>query len=323
MRRMLVSLLIILGVTAGCSSTENQRQKKILEADGYVVKQLRDSQPFEIFIKPEWIPFKSEERLKENHKLVQLNQTTIYLQDVWNRGKFANDIYFSFHTTYQLNRDNGTFMSNNSYNGVGTISSFYSIDAFTIYDSKHHEIIIGETGSGPGSDFSFAVDYDQLKDIKNGFYLKYTGMHVYAYSASENVELDQAANEAISNYIVEHYKDVYSGTDKSFEVHKVYGSAKAGNEIKVYMYSLYGGFNKNSENSMNGHSLPAVVTLKQEDGAYTVTGYKEPQDGDENAKSIKSMFPEKYHAQIWNDKTNSANLEDNLLHEVQKWQASL
>ncbi|MFF2089222.1 hypothetical protein [Paenibacillus sp. NPDC058174] len=142
-------------------------------------------------------------------------------------------------------------------------------------------------------------------------------------SIAENVELDESANEAISNYIINHYKGVYSSADKSFEVHKVYGSTKTGDEISVYMYSLYGGFNKNSENIVNGHSLPAVVVLKQVEGTYTVTSYKEPKDGEENSKSIKSMFSKKYQNQIWKDIKNSANLHDKLQQKVKQWQASL
>lgn len=85
------------------------------------------------------------------------------------------------------------------------------------------------------------------------------------------------------------------------------------------MYSLYGGFNKNSENSRNGHSLPAVVNLKELDsGNYTVTSYKEPEDGEGNSTSIKAMFPSKYHAQIWEDLKISANLQEELKEKAKQ-----
>ncbi|NIK26903.1 hypothetical protein [Paenibacillus lupini] len=141
-------------------------------------------------------------------------------------------------------------------------------------------------------------------------------------SSAENLELDQSVNEAISNYIVDQYKDVYSNSDKAFEVHKVYGSTETGNEITVYIYSLYGGFNKNSRNSVNGHSLPAVVKLKEVKGVYTITSYKEPKDGDEFNESTKLMFPKKYHTQIWDDVKNAANLQDDLQEKANQWQKS-
>ncbi|RAP77224.1 hypothetical protein [Paenibacillus montanisoli] len=178
-----VAALIALGLFLDkFDRSGSQNQEKILGADGYKVKPLKDIQPIEIFIKPEWIPFKSGERLKLELKLIELENTTISLQEVWNRGKFANDIYFSFHTTYHLDQDRGTFISNYSYNNDGTISRNHNIDDYILYDSNHNEIIIGETGAGPDSDFSFGVESDQFKDIRDGFYIKYTGMHLYEYS---------------------------------------------------------------------------------------------------------------------------------------------
>ncbi|WP_308635717.1 hypothetical protein [Paenibacillus silvisoli] len=161
---------------------ELQTQEKILDANGYVVKPLKDVQPIEIFIKPEWIPFKSGERLKLDLKLMESDQTSIYLREVWNRGEFAHDIYFSFQTRYKLNQDKGAFISNYSYNPDGTISRGHQHSDFHLYDSNKNEIMVDETGAGPGSDFSFGVDEGQFKAIKDGFYIKYTGMHLYEYS---------------------------------------------------------------------------------------------------------------------------------------------
>ena len=104
-------------------------------------------------------------------------------------------------------------------------------------------------------------------------------------------EMDQL----ISDYIVQKYASVYLDTEKQFEVHKVYGSSESGGLIDVYMWSYYGGFNRSTGlENQSGHSLPAVIRLKNEEDGYKVTEYIEPKDGNLYASSLKKMFPEKY-----------------------------
>ena len=51
-----------------------------------------------------------------------------------------------------------------------------------LYDHNKSKIGRGQIGFGPDSDFSFGVDPDEQAKIKNGFYVRYTGMIVYEYT---------------------------------------------------------------------------------------------------------------------------------------------
>ncbi|WP_178023816.1 hypothetical protein [uncultured Paenibacillus sp.] len=178
----LVVVVIMVLYLSKFNEPSTQIQKDILDANGYLVSEITKNYPLEIFIKPEWIPLEDDKKLNLNVKLLEIENTTIYLQEVWNRGDFGDDIYFSFHTTYNLDSTEGRFLNNNVYNQDGSVSTDTSFDDFLIYDSKKNEIVIGETGTGPGSDFSFGVDESQFIEIRNGFYLNYSGMHLYEYS---------------------------------------------------------------------------------------------------------------------------------------------
>ncbi|WP_108669997.1 hypothetical protein [Peribacillus acanthi] len=127
-------------------------------------------------------------------------------------------------------------------------------------------------------------------------------------------------NEAISNYIVEHYKDSYSGTDRQFEVHRVYGTEESNGNITVYMWSYYSGFNVESGTAgQGGHSLPARVMLKKDGAQYKVVKYKEPMDGSGWSDSVKEMFPDRYESQVFSDSGHLGELEEEMNKKVEKW----
>ncbi|QWU16043.1 hypothetical protein SAMN04487895_102285 [Paenibacillus sophorae] len=151
----------------------------ILYHQDYKVSAINNPVVIELFVSPNWIPFNEKKPLNINKKLMNMHDTNIILKEVWNRG---NDIYFSFHTTYNLDDQSGYFLYNMKINGDGTFESTGSYSDFHIFDVNKHEIQLGETGWGPESDFSFSIEPEEYEKIKSGFYINYSGMMLYKYS---------------------------------------------------------------------------------------------------------------------------------------------
>lgn len=132
--------------------------------------------------------------------------------------------------------------------------------------------------------------------------------------------LTEEMNELISDYIVQKYSNIYSPTDKQFEVHKVYGTSESNHVISVYMWSYYGGFNKSTGlESQSGHSLPAVIRLSKKGENYSVIEYTEPEDGSLYLSSLKKMFPKRYLPYAQRDSGNIQDLQKKMDRKVQKW----
>lgn len=153
--------------------------QKVINSQGYTIKHIGKPEPLEFFIKPEWIAFNSGEEKKENKKLMERNNTTILLDMVINR---ENDIHFNFHPTFNMNQKGGEFMYIDMINDDGTFTSNTSPIDFALYDKNRNEIIIGAIGSGPESDFSFEIDKENQEQIREGFYVRYSGFHLYKYT---------------------------------------------------------------------------------------------------------------------------------------------
>ena len=135
-----------------------------------------------------------------------------------------------------------------------------------------------------------------------------------------NAHVTQEMDYVISAYVVEKYKKLYHPSEKQFEVHKIYGTSEYKGIINVYMWSYFGGFNKDSGvNNLSGHSLPAFIQLKKVDSGYEVIKYTEPKDGNQYASSIKKMFPEKYVKIAVNDTDTIDDLEKEMKEQVEGW----
>ncbi|WP_127585389.1 hypothetical protein [Paenibacillus koleovorans] len=135
--------------------------------------------------------------------------------------------------------------------------------------------------------------------------------------------LTEEVHQVISDHIVQKYSSVYGGTEKQFEVHRVYGSSEESDGIlSVYMWSYYGGFNRSSgTKNQSGHSLPAVVKLKEAGGEYSVVKYTEPEDGSGYLPSLKKMFPEKYLKSAQQGAGNIGDLQVEMDRKVNQWLA--
>ena len=133
-------------------------------------------------------------------------------------------------------------------------------------------------------------------------------------------QVTQSIDDAISDYIVKKSSEGYAGTEKQFEVHKVYGTSEKDGVLSVYMWSYYGGFNQTTgTEAQSGHSLPAVIRLKQDGDTYSVIDYTEPQDGSMYQSSLEKMFPAKYVKSSQKDSGNIGGLEKEMNKKVKAW----
>lgn len=133
-------------------------------------------------------------------------------------------------------------------------------------------------------------------------------------------QITEEMDEVISNYIIQKYSSSYYDTEKQFEVHKVYGRSESGGILTVYMWSYFGGFNKSTGlESQSGHSLPAVIKLREKDGNFSVIKYTEPQDGSLYQSSLKKMFPKKYIVYAQLDSGNIGDLQKEMDKKVKQW----
>ncbi len=153
--------------------------KNATNREGYSLDIVKEPIEIELFIKPEWIPFDSNKPKNLNKKLCEKNNTDIILTQVWNRG---NDIYFSFDTSYHLNYKKGDFLYNGIFHEDGTFTSNNNSNNFLVYDLENEFIGLGQNGIGPNSAFSFGIQPKGYDKIRNGFYIKYSGMILYTYS---------------------------------------------------------------------------------------------------------------------------------------------
>ncbi|WP_066299095.1 hypothetical protein [Bacillus sp. FJAT-29937] len=132
--------------------------------------------------------------------------------------------------------------------------------------------------------------------------------------------LTEEMDEVISDYIIQKYSSINSNIEKHFEVHRIYGTSESNGVLSVYMWSYYGGFNKSTGlESRAGHSLPAVIQLREKDNKYSVVKYIEPQDGNLYQSSLKKMFPEKYLRIIHEDSGSREDLQSKMDEKVKQW----
>ena len=82
------------------------------------------------------------------------------------------------------------------------------------------------------------------------------------------------------------------------EGHKILGCDVSGNSLKVYALTMFGNYGFQNEKfiKISGSGvIPAVLTFEKNGADYKLIEIKYPEDGAGYTKSIKKMFPLKYH----------------------------
>lgn len=109
--------------------------------------------------------------------------------------------------------------------------------------------------------------------------------------------VDEALDQAISDAIVSHNKEVFRGGDLQMfatEYHEVLKTVPQDDVTEVYLMALYVQYTykDGKVEQTGGSSGPCAVTFAVTDGAYSVTDYWEPEDGEYFNSSIQERFPE-------------------------------
>ncbi len=109
------------------------------------------------------------------------------------------------------------------------------------------------------------------------------------------VPLPDGMDDAIHEAILKDNADGYWGGECAAEGHVVYGCEQTGSTWTVYLYHGFEryGFINGCFTDVAGHWSVAVLTMEQRDGGYACKQIDYPQDGSENASSIKRLFPKK------------------------------
>ncbi|WP_346936763.1 hypothetical protein [Clostridium sp.] len=136
-------------------------------------------------------------------------------------------------------------------------------------------------------------------------------------TSKESVNVDEELDKAISNYSLGNFDAGY----KQFEAHKIYGIEEKDNVINVYMYSLCRGYSLGNKKfyARGQYSHPVFMTLKKNDGKYSVVEYKEAEYGINYEESVMEIFPTKYAKKALYDTKYSAGLSGNIRKQAKKW----
>ena len=103
-------------------------------------------------------------------------------------------------------------------------------------------------------------------------------------------------DQAVSDAAVAYWKGTFGGGgDFACETHITLKTVENGNNVTVYVMSLYQEFKKTDDNveATAGANDPVAVTLKKDNnGVYSLTEFWVPQNGDRYNSSIQNKFPQ-------------------------------
>lgn len=106
-----------------------------------------------------------------------------------------------------------------------------------------------------------------------------------------------AVDEAVRSAFLKDNQTRYLSGECTGEGHIILAQKERSGVTTVYALTMYGeyGFENGNFVKVSGSgTIPAVFTFKGSDGALVCTKIEYPEDGSENTKSIKKMFPSKY-----------------------------
>lgn len=153
------------------------------------------------------------------------------------------------------------------------------------------------------------------------FYLK-NNQELLNYNITQNekVKTDESMSldEMVSNILFNDNGGRYSEGECRGEGHIILGSEEKDNMTYIYVLTMYGeyGFQDNNFVKVSGSGvIPAVIMFSENEQGEKINTIKWPLDGSAYIKSIKELFPEKYHNRVL-----TINKEDN--EELKKQETS-
>lgn len=104
---------------------------------------------------------------------------------------------------------------------------------------------------------------------------------------------DTNMNSFIEEQIIAHHHGGYKSGDFCCADFKVLGKKRNKESTTVYMWVLYQEYDEKNGNieEVSGAHIPTVITVKEEDGKFSLVEYWEPRDGSYYSKDIREKFP--------------------------------
>lgn len=182
MKRKVAIVFVFTGVyllgflTYNFFNTDKAIFNRVIKANGYTIQHIGQPDPLEFFVKPEWVPLEKDVKLNVNEKLIESHNTTVVLDEVWNRG---GNMSFSFELIFNMNPKEGDFLNTFILNQDGSSTSVST--HIMLYGVQHNEIATNGIGVGL-SHFSFGINDEDLDEIRDGFHVVHPGLQLHEYS---------------------------------------------------------------------------------------------------------------------------------------------
>ncbi|MCU6707315.1 hypothetical protein M6D81_01220 [Paenibacillus sp. J5C_2022] len=187
--RLLISIGLAVVIMAAIWTYHNRDEavyQRIVQQDGYTLGLVKEGVETEFFLKPEWIPEKSEGENKLHLVVDEKFDTEIVLERVLRRG---NNISIELNTIPDPDRNSGQFLSIYQIVPESFIST-RSREKWVVTDHEGNDLLKGRfsAGSGPGNYVSVTVKNVEIEKLRQGGHIRYSGYYLYGYR-SETGEL--------------------------------------------------------------------------------------------------------------------------------------
>ncbi|MEG0386553.1 MAG: hypothetical protein RR642_17600 [Solibacillus sp.] len=113
-----------------------------------------------------------------NEVMYEEHYTKIILKRIYLEEDY---LYFSFTTDYDLPVGEGEFLYNGTFHPGGSITRTSGFNDYEAKTPNNETLQIGQTGSGPNSDFGFSLYQPPLELLQEGFMVRYNGMYLHEY----------------------------------------------------------------------------------------------------------------------------------------------
>lgn len=138
------------------------------------------------------------------------------------------------------------------------------------------------------------------------------GIMLTSCGGGSEITISDELDKAVGKALLDDNKNSYRKGECIGEGHIILGTQAKNNGVIVYALTSYGeyGFVNDVFTKISGSgTIPAVFNFDIKDGDYVCTKVTYPQDGAYYRKSIKKMFPAKYHSRVFeNSDTDYKNL---------------
>lgn len=225
---------------------------------------------------------------------------------------------------FTLNPNNRTATFSSSY-----LSSYFGVGKYELKgnsliiksDDGNYVLAFTKKNSSYFLDKESCLDHNRKIDTKtvNANYYEFFSIPDDTEFATATPDPDSVVHEVI---LAENAKKDWLGECHT-EGHVLLGSEENGNKTKIYTLTSFNsfGFENGYFTDVGGNSMPAVITVDRNTGAYSI---RYPEDGEYYPKSIKKMFPVKYQSRAFGDnEKDSADMWKQCVAQAEEYLESI